>query len=139
VATIQPATASPPPPRDDPVTTRFEALSDPLEIRLLATKEWLSKTPGNVFSIQLLGSNDLNLLRNYIDRLQKSVEPEKIFVYRTQTNSGPSVTLLYGTFSSRADALKALDLLPSELRLNRPYIRTVDGVRLEIGLSASAS
>ncbi len=119
----------------DPLASRAEAFSDPLELRLSATHEWLATASGNLLSIQVLGSNDLGLLRKYLDQLQKSVEPEKIFVYRTRTSSGPSVTLLYGTFSSRTEALKALDALPPELRINRPYIRTVDGIRLEIGLS----
>ena len=140
-ATVRQAPPAPlnPAGNTNPIAPTAGAYSDPLELRLSATHEWLARASGNLLSIQLLGSNDLGLLRKYLDELQKSVEPEKIFVYRTRTSSGPSVTLLYGTFSSRAEALQALDALPPEFRINRPYIRTVDGIRLEIGLSTGES
>jgi len=135
-ATPQPQpTASP----QDPIDARADALSDPLETRLSATEGWLKTAPGDILSIQVLGSNDLTLLRAYLEKLRRSVEIDKVFVYRTQTNNGPSVTMLYGTFGSRAEALQALDALPAELRANRPYIRTVEGVRLEIGLTTGRS
>jgi len=105
-----------------------------LEQRLLATERWLIETKGATFSIQLLGSNDPVLLRNYFETLAKYIELEKVFVYRTLANQQPSMTVLYGAFGSRADAVKSLEALPDELKANRPYIRTVQGVRSEIGL-----
>ncbi|MFN0315021.1 MAG: ExeA family protein [Burkholderiales bacterium] len=144
IAAPPPSPPAPPPlstpaVNSNPAIASAEAFSDPLELRLSATHEWLAKTPGNLLSIQLLGSGDLVLFRRYFDELQKSVELEKIFVYRTRTSSGPSVTLLYGTFSNRTEALQALDALPPGLRTNRPYIRTADGIRLESVLSAGES
>jgi type II secretory pathway predicted ATPase ExeA len=108
--------------------------SDLLEQRLLATERWLAEAQGGTFSIQLLGSNDPALLRNYFETLGKYIELEKVFVYRTLANQQPSMTVLYGAFGSRADAVKSLAALPDELKTNRPYIRTVQGVRSEIGL-----
>ncbi len=110
------------------------APSDVLEQRLLATERWLAETQGGIFSIQLLGSNDPALLRDYFETLGKYIELEKVFVYRTLANQQPSMTVLYGAFGSRADAVKSLEALPDELKTNRPYIRTVQGVRSEIGL-----
>ena len=107
---------------------------DLLEQRLLATDRWLAEAQGGTFSIQLLGSNDPALLRNYFETLGKYIELEKVFVYRTLANQQPSMTVLYGAFGSRADAVKSLEALPDELKTNRPYIRTVQGVRSEIGL-----
>jgi MSHA biogenesis protein MshM len=108
--------------------------SDLLEQRLLATERWLAEAQGGTFSIQLLGSNDPALLRNYFETLGKYIELEKVFVYRTLANQQPSMTVLYGAFGRRADAVKSLEALPDELKANRPYIRTVQGVRSEIGL-----
>jgi MSHA biogenesis protein MshM len=108
--------------------------SDLLEQRLLATERWLEEADGGTFSIQLLGSNDPALLRNYFETLGEYIEIEKVFVYRTRANQQPSMTVLYGAFSSRAEAVKSLEALPDELKANRPYIRTVQGVRSEIGL-----
>jgi MSHA biogenesis protein MshM len=108
--------------------------SDLLEQRLLATERWLDEAQGGIFSIQLLGSNDPALLRNYFETLGKYIEIEKVFVYRTRANQQPSLTVLFGAFDRRSDAVKSLEALPDELKVNRPYIRTVQGIRSEIGL-----
>jgi len=105
-----------------------------LEQRLLATERWLDEAQGGIFSIQLLGSNDPALLRNYFETLGKYIEIEKVFVYRTRANQQPSLTVLFGAFDRRSDAVKSLEALPDELKANRPYIRTVQGIRSEIGL-----
>lgn len=110
------------------------ASSDPLEQRLLSTDRWLADAQGAVFSIQLLGSNDPKLLRRYIEKLAKYIEIEKVFVYRTVANQQPSMTVLYGAFPSRNEAIRSLEALPDELKANKPYIRSVQGIRAEIGM-----
>jgi septal ring-binding cell division protein DamX len=107
--------------------------ADLLEQRLLATQRWLAQEQGGVFSIQLLGSSDLPMLRAYLATLSNYIETDKIFVYRTVANREPSMTVLYGAFGARAEAVKSLDALPPELKVNRPYIRTVQGIRSELG------
>jgi len=116
------------------VSDSMSAHGDLLEQRLLATERWLAEAKGGTFSIQLLGSNDSELLRNYFETLGEYIELEKVFVYRTLANQQPSMTVLYGAFSSRADAVRSLEALPDTLKVNRPYIRTVQGIRSEIGL-----
>jgi len=108
--------------------------SDLLEQRLLATERWLEQADRETYSIQLLGSNDPALLRGYFETLGKYIEIEKVFVYRTVANQQPSMTVLYGAFRSRSEATQSLEGLPEELKANRPYIRTVQGIRTEIGL-----
>jgi type II secretory pathway predicted ATPase ExeA len=105
---------------------------DLLEQRLLATERWLAEEQGDVFSIQLLGSNDTQMLRSYLETLSNHIEKDKIFVYRTVANQAPSMTVLYGAFPARAEAMKSLEALPAALKANRPYIRTVQGVRAEL-------
>jgi hypothetical protein len=105
---------------------------DLLEQRLLATERWLAEEQGDVFSIQLLGSNDTQMLRSYLETLSNYIEKDKIFVYRTVANQAPSMTVLYGAFPTRAEAVKSLEALPAALKANRPYIRTVQGVRAEL-------
>jgi septal ring-binding cell division protein DamX len=103
-----------------------------LEQRLLVTERWLAEEQEGVFSIQLLGSNDIQLLRSYLETLNKYIEEDKIFVFRTVANRMPSMTILYGAFPARAQAVKSLQALPGALKANRPYIRTVQGVRSEL-------
>ena len=107
---------------------------DLLEQRLLATERWLAEANSVVFSIQLLGSTDQQMLRKYLDILGNYIERDRIFVYRTVANRAPSMTVLYGAFPARSDAMRSLDALPAEIKANRPYIRTVRGIRGELGL-----
>jgi septal ring-binding cell division protein DamX len=120
-------------------TTQAEAgraeAGDLLEQRLLATERWLAQERGGVFSIQLLGSNDPRMLRGYLESLTNYIDTEKIFVYRTVANQEPSMTVLYGAFPARAEAVKSLEALPAALKANRPYIRTVQGIRAERALN----
>jgi septal ring-binding cell division protein DamX len=109
--------------------------ADLLEQRLLATQRWLADEQGGIFSIQLLGSNDPQMLKNYLQSLSNYIEIDKIFVYRTVANQEPSMTVLYGAFPARIDAIQSLDALPADLKSNRPYIRTVQGIRSELGLN----
>jgi type II secretory pathway predicted ATPase ExeA/septal ring-binding cell division protein DamX len=119
------------------VTSVTEADLDLLEQRLLATERWLAEERGSVFSIQLLGSNDPLLLKRYLETLSGYIEKEKIFVYRTVANQEPSMTVLYGAFPERREAMKSLAALPAQIKANRPYIRTVQGVRAELASNRS--
>jgi septal ring-binding cell division protein DamX len=105
---------------------------DVLEQRLRATDQWLEGQIGTVYSIQLLGTNDPELLRDYFKTIAKYLEIEKVYVYRTLANRRPSLTVLYGNFVNRAEVNRALQSLPDELQANRPYYRTIHGVRSEI-------
>jgi type II secretory pathway predicted ATPase ExeA/septal ring-binding cell division protein DamX len=105
---------------------------DVLEQRLRATDQWLAEQNGTVYSIQLLGTNNPELLRDYFKTIAKYLEIEKVYVYRTMANQRPSLTLLYGNFADRAEVNRVLQSLPEELKTNRPYYRTIQGVRSEI-------
>lgn len=110
---------------------------DILEQRLQATEQWLSQTSGNRYSIQLLGSGDSELLRNYLNTISNYLEINKVFVYRTIAQQRPYLTVLYGSFDSLEDANAQMQTLPELLKANRPYYRTVRGVRAEIAMHNS--
>ena len=106
--------------------------ADLLEQRLLSTDEWLGQAGPEAYSIQLLGTNDPELLREYLKTIGKYLEIEKVYVYRTVANKRPSLTVLYGTFADRYEVRRVLKSLPAELQANRPYTRTIQGIRAEI-------
>jgi type II secretory pathway predicted ATPase ExeA len=110
---------------------------DVLEQRLLATERWLAESQESRYSIQLLGSSDAALLRSYLNTISKFLEIEKVFVYRTMAKERPSLTVLYGSFRTRTEASEQIDRLPGELKANRPYYRTIKGIRAEIALHRS--
>jgi hypothetical protein len=110
---------------------------DVLEQRLLATERWLAESQENRYSIQLLGSSDPELLRSHLNIISKFLEIEKVFVYRTVARERPSLTVLYGSFATRSEAIVEIERLPEELKWNRPYFRTIKGIRAEIALNQS--
>jgi type II secretory pathway predicted ATPase ExeA len=103
-----------------------------LESRLEATREWLIGEAHTTFSIQLMGTNDPEQLKDLLNGIGKFVEINKVFVYRTMARQKPSLTVLYGSFDSPRAAREALDKLPESLKSNRPILRTVQGIRAEI-------
>lgn len=113
------------------------ASADILEQRLQATEQWLAQTSGNRYSIQLLGSEDPELLRNYLNTISNYLEINKVFVYRTIAQQRPYLTVLYGSFDRLEDANAQIEALPEMLKANRPYYRTVRGVRAEIAMHNS--
>ncbi|HVY06058.1 MAG TPA: AAA family ATPase [Burkholderiales bacterium] len=113
------------------------ASADILEQRLLAMDQWLGEQKATSFSIQLLGSDDPELLREYFKTIAKYLEIEKVYVYRTTANRHPSMTVLYGTFATRDEVTRTLQNLPDELKFNRPYYRTIQGIRAEIARQRS--
>ena len=110
---------------------------DILEQRLQATDQWLGEQSASSFTIQLLGSDDPQLLREYLKTIAKYLEIEKVYVYRTTANRHPSLTLLYGIFPNRNEVVRTLQGLPDELKFNRPYYRTIQGIRSEIARQKS--
>ncbi len=106
--------------------------ADLLESRLEATREWLIGEAHTTFSIQLMGTNDPEQLKDLLNGIGKFVEINRVFVYRTVARQKPSLTVLYGSFDNRRAAVEALDKLPESLKANRPILRTVQGIRAEI-------
>ena len=115
-------------------TTGAEETQEPdlLEARFAATREWLATEAQNTYSIQLLGADNPQLLKEHLNAITKFIEMNKVFVYRTVARQKPYLTVLYGSFSDRRAAQEVLDKLPASLKTNRPFLRTVQGIRGEI-------
>ncbi|UCH46767.1 MAG: AAA family ATPase [Betaproteobacteria bacterium] len=113
-------------------TSESPESDDLLEQRLRETQRWLSETEDSRFTIQLLGSNNPEYLRNGLAAIGDLVELERVFVYRTLANQVPSYTVLLGTYGTRAEAFQEIDALPEAMKANGPYFRTIKGVKAEI-------
>jgi MSHA biogenesis protein MshM len=103
-----------------------------VEQRFAASRAWLADAPPSAFSIQLMGIDDESQLKRHLNDLAKSIEINKVFLYRSGANRKALLTVLYGSFIDRRAAQEALDALPAELQVNRPFLRTVRGIRAEI-------
>ena len=120
-----------------PVVVKPKAL-DIAQARLAATEQWLdSADPGTVgIHIQLLGALDNKRLENYLQELSKVVDIGQVFVYRTKAGGKLAFSVIYGSYPDRTQANAALEKLPAQLRAQRPYFRTVQGMRAEIGANS---
>ena len=111
---------------------RQSEVQDVVASRLAATEIWLSQRAETTYSIQLLGTDNAQQLKNHLNQLSKFVEINDVFVYRTLAKQRPSLTVLYGSFNDRRAALDALARLPAQLKTHQPILRTVRGIRAEI-------
>lgn len=111
-----------------------QTTNDIVDTRLVATEQWLASTSPETVGIhvQLLGAGDRKRLEIYLIELSKSVDIAQVFVYRTKASGKPAYSVIYGSYPNRAAANAALAKLPAKLQAQRPYLRTVQGMRSEI-------
>lgn len=108
-----------------------QASPDVLTSRLTATHAWLGSQNPSTVTIQLMGASSEAQLKSDLEVLSQQVELDNIYIYRTKVNGLPFLTVLYGSFANRVEAMQALKKLPLELQKNRPQLRTVAGVQQE--------
>ncbi len=101
---------------------------DILSSRLAATSAWLANQSPTTVTIQLMGASSETQLKSDLEVLIQQVELDNIFVYQTKVNGLPFLTVLYGSFANRVEAMQALKKLPLALQKNRPQLRTIAGV-----------
>lgn len=77
------------------------------------------------------------LLKTELEMLGQQLEMDNIYLYRMHQGGGIYTVILYGAYEQRADALKALRELPSEIKNNQPYLRTLAGVKKDIEHTAA--
>lgn len=118
-----------------PQTINSQLNPDILSSRLRATSAWLASQSPSTVTIQLMGASSDMQLKSDLEMLSQQVELDNIFVYKTRiaksTSNLPFLTVLYGSFANRTEAIQALKKLPLELQKNRPQLRTVAGVLQE--------
>jgi type II secretory pathway predicted ATPase ExeA/septal ring-binding cell division protein DamX len=103
----------------------------PLAERIAATDEWLKKTPGSHYFIQLLNTDASNQ-RNvefFLENNTKSLDPQQLRVYRSNLSGRDKLGVIYGDYPSREAANAALAKLPEPIRASRHYIRTTSKLR----------
>lgn len=113
---------------DQPVDT----LQLQVEKRLEVTKQLLSSGKPEMITLQILSSSNDQQLKLELAKLSQQLEVDNIYLYRKKQKGVNLTMFLYGVFASRAEALAALKALPSQVRDNRPNLRTLGGINKEI-------
>jgi len=139
VAATAPAPAKPAPAVAIPVAAtttvpteekRPAVQQDLLSRRLVAGKTLLDDEARH-FSVQLMvtEAKDREYLEGYLAQAARALDAEKLFLVPAGNPETPRVGVLYGGFHDRGEANTALAALPADLRLFRPYVRSLDSVR----------
>lgn len=115
-----------------PLSASVDTQNDILSRRLNITSNWLDSQSPSTVSIQLMGAKSDAQLTADLTNLSQKIELDNIYVYRTQVNNQPFLTVLYGSYVNRWEAVQALKKLPAELQKNRPQLRTIAGIKQEI-------
>jgi type II secretory pathway predicted ATPase ExeA len=118
--------------RDEKWPSTDAAGNDVIASRMEATRKWLSAGDGSAWSIQLFVAEDERELRSHLKKLTKFIENNEVYLYRSVSHGRQFVSVLWGTFPDQSSAQRELRRLPASLRANKPYLRTVSGVRAEI-------
>jgi len=118
-------------------TDATEATDSLLALRLAATGEWLRSSEPTRVTIQLMGSRSEESLDRQLRTLSRQMDAAQLFVIRTRAGDRPSMTVFYGDFANRPEALAAMKTLPEALRAFSPHLRTVQGIRAETAAAGS--
>ena len=107
---------------------------DVLQSRLIATQQWLVPENDPVWTLQTLSTTSEGDLRNHLTFLTKTIEINKIYVYRKKgaMDQKPVLSVLYGTYGNKAEAERVLAQLPAQLKSNKPWLRTVQSIRADM-------
>ena len=78
--------------------------------------------------------NQLELETNFMAAAARKLPLDRLFLYPTTTRQGvPHYGLSYGLFPDQKSAAQALNALPATLQKDHPVLRTVGGIREEMG------
>ena len=107
------------------VNTRLESQSAP-DKRGAPLKQTSIGESASGYTIQLVGAHN----RKIVERIAESSGlSESIVIYRGQLDGRAWHVLLYGIYSSLAEARSTLQELPAEIRSYQPWIRNLSDVR----------
>ncbi|MDP2155263.1 MAG: AAA family ATPase [Sulfuricella sp.] len=121
-------------PQGTPSPIASTPLPNLLQQRLDATRAWLDKADDAHFSIQLMIADSdaeaISRLERFFQR--NALELQQLYVYPSSLTGKSGFGVLFGNFATRDQALASLASLPREMKISRPIIRTVRGVKAEI-------
>jgi septal ring-binding cell division protein DamX len=121
-------------PQADPFPSVPTPMPSLLQQRLEATQAWLGKADEAQFSIQLMAIHSDAESLSRLERFFRgnAQELQQLYIYPSSLMGKSGFGVLFGNFSSRTEALASLASLPVEMKISRPIIRTVMGVKAEI-------
>ncbi len=99
--------------------------------RLAASEDWLKKTPGNRYFIQLMNveAGAATEVEAFLSTHAGALDVQQLRVYRSRLSGRDRIGVIYGEFTTREQATSAISQLPAAVRATYPYVRSVYKLR----------
>jgi len=99
--------------------------------RRAATVAWLAGNPERHLTIQVLltDDDDERTLENLLQSDDMRPLLNDIYLQETHVGGRTRFSVLYGEFSDKTEAYRALAALPDSLQVQKPYLRSLDAIR----------
>ena len=85
--------------------------------------------PAKGYTLQLLGARSEQSVAQFMAGLNNR---DKLYYFRTVYKGAPWHVVVYGQYSDRTAANRAVSTLPEELKRLKPWARSIRGVQLDI-------
>lgn len=109
---------------NDPEKIRFGPLT---RHHMTAYEEWVDQAPRNHYFIQLLATDASSTgeIEGFLARATTALDPESIRAYRSSLSGRDRVGVIFGDFTSREEAIVAMQNLPESIKAAQPFPRQV--------------
>ncbi len=136
-AVIQPVTPSSTKPNAEimmqkPTEKPIDGKQQLVDKRLEVTKSWLFSGHPNTITLQIKSLPSDEQVKTELDQIRQVLEIDNIYMYHKKKNGEIYTVILYGEFAKRKEAVAALRSLPSQIKKNGPYLRTLAGISGDI-------
>lgn len=119
-------------PVEKPIEKPMDAKQQLVDKRLEVSKNWLFSGQPDTITLQIMSMTNEEQLKAQLDALSRQLEIDNVYLYRKNQNGEIYTVILYGAFAQRSEALAALRELPSQIKNNRPHLRTLAGINRDI-------
>jgi MSHA biogenesis protein MshM len=138
----------PPAPTVLPTSTETKTLASAgvsgqnwLEMRMNADVSRLNALPENHSAIQLMTADPRESagIENFLRAASRELTSDRIMVAPAGNAANPRVSVLFGPFANRAEAIDALTKLSSAVKPYSPYVRSIKSIRDDLRPSATSA
>lgn len=96
---------------------------------VLRDSEWLLRQNPKAYTVQLVTSPSQADMARFIDRNVDQLALDSLAYSVTEGSEGQRYNLFLGVFGTVAQARAAIEALPQELRVDRPWVRQIQSVQ----------
>ncbi len=105
-----------------------------LDTRMKADLVRLRALPDKNYAIQLMTADprETAAIEIFLRAASRDLDPDRIMIYPAGTKDNPRLSVLYGSYTERADANSEIARLPAQLTKFVPYARSIQAIRDDV-------